>query len=337
MSVSSNIRMVQALRAAACLLVVAYHALIFRPGAVHAWPSGATGVDLFFVISGYVMIVSSRRLIGQPAGWRCFLTRRFQRIVPLYWLLTCVKYGLYYLLPGLTPHTRPTAWNLAASFLFIPAYDRVGSIRPVLPVGWTLNYEMLFYALFAGSLAVRINPLWTTPVLAALTAAGFWQNAAWPAPFSLANGMVLEFAAGMVIGGTSWAVPVRAAPWIITAAGILLLTLPPAGHWRFLEWGMPAAAMLAAALALESSVGPRLPNAVCAIGDASYAIYLVHPFVVPSLARHGEIPAIASIPVSVTAGLLLHWLVDAPLQRRLSEKRRSAPDYGAEGEVVLLG
>ena len=68
MEISSEIRMVQALRAAACLLVVAFHAVIYRPGAVRAWPNGATGVDLFFVISGYVMVVSSRRLIGRPGG-----------------------------------------------------------------------------------------------------------------------------------------------------------------------------------------------------------------------------------------------------------------------------
>ena len=239
------------------------------------------------------------------------------------------------MLPGLTPHTRPTGWNFAASLLFIPTFDQVGSIRPVLPVGWTLNFEMLFYTLFACSLALRINPLWTTPVLAGLAAAGFWQNAAWPAPFSLANGMVLEFAAGMVIGATRWTVPTRVAPWILTAAVILLLALPPAGHWRFLEWGIPAAAILAAALALESNIGPRLPVSVRAVGDASYAIYLAHPFVVPSLACHGAVVAAASIPVSVAAGLVLHWLIDTPLQRRLSEKGRVAPVYGAEGEIVL--
>jgi peptidoglycan/LPS O-acetylase OafA/YrhL len=315
----SEIRVVQVLRAVACLLVVAYHAVIFRPGAVHSWPNGATGVDLFFVISGYVMVVSSRRLAIRPDGWRVFLTRRVRRIVPLYWLLTTIKYALCVAAPSMTPHSRPTAWNFVASLLFIPTHDQFGTVRPVLPVGWTLNYEMLFYGLFAAALAMRVNPLWATPFLAGLAVAGFWQDAAWPAVFSLANGMVLEFAAGMAVASMPWRIPARAASWTLLAGFVLLLAIPPAGHWRFLAWGCPAAAILAASLALESRVGSDVPDWLVAVGDASYAIYLVHPFIVSPLAAYSSGIAAATVPASIVAGLAVHRIIDTKMQRLLKE------------------
>ncbi len=311
--------MVQALRAAACVMVVIYHARLAAGGgaAIRAWPNGAAGVDLFFVVSGYVMVASSRGLRRQPDGWRVFLARRARRIVPLYWLLTAAKLGVTAWAPALTPHTRPTAWNLGASLLFIPARDAAGFIRPVLPVGWSLNFEFFFYALFAAALALRLSPLWLAPVLGAVAAAGFFYTPAWPAPLVLANGMVLEFAAGMALASVPLLLTRRAAVVLLAVALALLLTLPQAGPWRFLVWGLPAAAVLAAALALEGAVGARVPTWVLAVGDASYAIYLVHPFMVPAVAGHGRVAEVASVLVSVVAGLLVHRQVDARMQRWL--------------------
>jgi peptidoglycan/LPS O-acetylase OafA/YrhL len=315
----AEIRMVQALRAAACLLVVVYHARLAAGGAaaIRAWPNGAAGVDLFFVISGYVMVASSGGLGGRPDGWRVFMGRRLRRIVPLYWLLTMLKLGVTEAAPGWTPHTWPTAWNVCASLLFIPARDAAGAIRPVLPVGWSLNFEFFFYALFAGALALRLSPLWLTPVLGAVAAAGFFYAPSWPAPLVLANGMVLEFAAGMVLASMPWRPGRRGAVALLGIGVALLLMLPQAGHWRFLVWGVPAAAVFSGALALEASLGAAVPALVLAVGDASYAIYLVHPFAVPALAAHGRIAAVLAVPVSVAAGMVVHRQVDARLRGAL--------------------
>jgi peptidoglycan/LPS O-acetylase OafA/YrhL len=365
----ADIRAVQALRAAACVMVVIYHAVTCQPGREQSMPNLAAGVDLFFVISGYVMVVSSRRLVGR-GGWRRFLLHRARRIVPLYWLLTLVKLCLATLLPGLTPHTRPGVWNLVASLLFIPARDRLGVVRPILPVGWTLNFEALFYVLFAVALAARVHPLWMSPFLCVLAVAGFWREPGWPAPSMLANGMVLEFAAGMVIGSKECSFLKKRTKKLLFRACIasgprvgpnpgatnksflvlffkkellllypllaLLLILPSAGPWRFLLWGGPAAAILAAALTLEDKLGPRLPRWLLAIGDASYAIYLVHPLIVPGLARHGVLAATVAVPASLVAGVAVHAWLDAPLQRRLAGKRPAVPAYAA-GAGVLSG
>ncbi len=326
---SADIRMIQALRAAACLLVVIDHAATGYFGDAHGWQNLSAGVDLFFVISGYVMVVSAASLALRPDGWRRFAVRRLRRIVPLYWLLTAAKFLSCELRPDLAPHSHPGWWSFIGSAAFIPVRDLSGAVRPVLSVGWTLNFEMLFYALFAAALAIRVHPLWITPALAALALAGFWRDPAWPAPCWLANGMVLEFAAGMALGCVSGALPRRAAIWIMASSAVLLLTLPHAGPWRFLAWGMPAAAILAAAVALEPRAGPHLPAWLLATGDASYAIYLVHPFVVPAFASHGAVAAIAAVPASAMAGMLVHRRVDVPLRRWLRGRGTDPRPYGA--------
>jgi peptidoglycan/LPS O-acetylase OafA/YrhL len=89
--------MIQSLRAVAALMVVLLHctemwALRVQTGSSDAiWQHGAAGVDIFFVISGFIMTVSSRHLVGEPLGWLQFIKNRIVRIVPLYWLLTTLK------------------------------------------------------------------------------------------------------------------------------------------------------------------------------------------------------------------------------------------------------
>lgn len=309
----------QALRAAACLMVVLYHTLqaAYGEACIVAWPNGSAGVDLFFVISGYVMAVSSRRLVARPGGWRTFLAHRARRIVPLYWLLTSAKLVVVLLLPWAAAHTRPTTWNTVASYLFIPARDATGLVRPVLPVGWSLNFEVFFYALFASVLAARRAPTWVVPVLVLAALVGFFRDPGWPAPLFLANGMVLEFAAGLALAGWVPRLPGEVAAGLLAGGFVALLMLPLAGPWRFLVWGLPCGCILVGALGLEKSVGVLLPRWALAVGDASYAIYLVHPFVVPVVA-HRVAGDLASVAMSVGAGVLAHRWLDRPMQRCLA-------------------
>ena len=197
-------RTVQALRGLACALVVAYHAVgcwgegrVPPRGADSIWPNGAAGVDLFFVISGFVMAVSAPGLSGPAGAWR-FIVRRCHRVVPLYWLMTCAKLAVL----ALSGRATYNAWHVVASLLLLPSRDAVGVVRPVLGVGWTLQVEALFYALFALALAVRKPPLRVLlPVLLPLAVAGFFRRDEWPVPLALANGLVLEFVLGV---GVAW-------------------------------------------------------------------------------------------------------------------------------------
>jgi len=330
----ADLKTIQALRAAACLLVVAYHAI------EGSWLNGAAGVDLFFVISGLVMGLSSPPLMD----WRVFAFRRLRRLVPLYWGLTALKLAIGLALPATLAATRPGIWNIAASFLFIPARDGAGMVRPVLGVGWTLQFEMLFYAVFALALAVRRPPIRIVlPLLLPLAIAGFWRQPDWPAPLSLANGLVVEFCLGLLLAG--W-IPAlsrmdRRAAWcLVLSGGTALLALPSCGAWRFLCWGVPAVCVVAGATGLEQSLRHRLPRPLLALGDASFAIYLLHPFLTPVLARiwhrggfGGEAGLIvASLVICGTAGWLLHDQVDRRIQAIL--RRRASAPMPLRGQLV---
>ncbi len=325
----------QALRGVACLMVAAFHAV--EGLGRGQWPNGSGGVDLFFVISGLVMFTSSRRLAVQASGWRTFLARRLARIVPLYWLLTLAKTGITLAAPHLAPATQLTAWNTAASFLFIPARDAAGIVRPVLPVGWTLEFEMLFYLVFAAALALRRNPLAILlPVLLPLGLAGFWRAADWPAIGFLANGLVLELCAGVALAechARGWRPNAAVCTFLLAGGSALLITLPSFHAWRCLAWGVPATCIVAGTVGLEQRLRPHLPALALALGDASYAIYLSHVFVIPAVAavvgRLGPagpwrlaVQVAASLVVCAAAGMAVHAAVDAPIQAWLHRRRQ---------------
>jgi peptidoglycan/LPS O-acetylase OafA/YrhL len=115
----------------------------------HVYPSFtacAAGVDIFFAISGFVIVISSERLLGADGAPLVFLRKRLIRIVPIYWLTTMLALST---LGSIHPAT------VAASFFFVPNVNEYSAtVTPVLSVGWTLNLEMFFYALFALALAV---------------------------------------------------------------------------------------------------------------------------------------------------------------------------------------
>src|SRR5947209_12231521 len=139
---------VQILRAIAALSVAIGHAQAFiaipmdKQGQAFGWnfllPWGA-GVDLFFVISGFIMVYSSEKLFAAPGGGGTFGWRRLTRVVPLYWcamLLLLAK-------SALQQKPLPDAASVVTSFLFIPWVAQGGEIpRPFYELGWTLNYEM---------------------------------------------------------------------------------------------------------------------------------------------------------------------------------------------------
>jgi exopolysaccharide production protein ExoZ len=149
-----KIHFLQALRAIAAWLVVTDHALIdithgelANPITSLAWSLGNVGVCTFFVISGFVMVHISWDSFGRPGAAPKFLHRRIIRIVPLYWLAT-VGALLFH---KVSANDRvPAGWpELLKSLFFIPYHDENIGWAPILRQGWTLNYEMMFYAIFA--------------------------------------------------------------------------------------------------------------------------------------------------------------------------------------------
>jgi peptidoglycan/LPS O-acetylase OafA/YrhL len=196
----------------------------------------------------------------------------------------------------------------------------------LLGVGWTLQFEMLFYAVFAGALALRRPPAGVVlPILGVLTIVGFWRAPEWPAALTLANGLVAEFGFGMILASVApWLARLKPpVGWLLVLIGALfLLAGPSGGAWRFVGWGLPAAAIVAGALVLEVPWHGRLPRVALRLGDASYAIYLVHPFLVPGVVvalGRAPIPivVVASLVICAVAGWLVHRWFDERVQARL--------------------
>ncbi len=286
------------------------------------------GVDIFFVISGFVMAVSLPGLAGRRNKAGVFLWRRFKRIVPLYWAAITFRIAQIEFNPAAL-NTVLTPWRVLSSYLFIPAKNGNGEIFPVVTVGWTLNFEVMFYLLFAGALALRVSPLaFLTPCLTAVALVGMMRPASWPDFTSLASPLVINFLYGMILARLAMRrkLPGTALGALLLGGGFVTLMLmrEPPWPWGFVLWGLPAAAMVTGAVALEDALGPRLPGWLLEAGDASYALYLSHLFILPFLARPMQWVHLSGTPGLVAAGamglaisfpaaVLVHRFVERPL------------------------
>jgi exopolysaccharide production protein ExoZ len=282
---------VQALRAVAALFVVALHAgglltAQFTGPDVPLWANGSAGVDIFFVISGLVMVLATERLADRAHAGLVFLRHRITRIVPLYWLVTTAKIAAVLVLPQLVMRTQLNWVYVLSSYALLPLHDATGEFKPVLPVGWTLTYEMFFYLLVGLALHLRQPILRVAgPVLGVVYLLGVLRQPFWPDAADFANPIVLEFLYGVVIAlalRRGRHLPASVAALSLSCGTVLIMTVPViSGLLRPFVWGLPAAMMVAGAVALEPVLAPRIPRWLLATGDASYAIYLTHGFVVP--------------------------------------------------------
>lgn len=337
---------VQGLRALAALSVafthIAHDAISggadphHRIAAVDAFLPWGAGVDIFFVISGFVIVHASAPLFatGGKAA-RIFMRHRLTRIVPLYWIMTSAFLAMLLLDPATIHGDIGGPAYLAASYLFLPWPRPNGLMEPAFGLGWTLNYEMFFYAVFTPFLLLRRG---LAVPAAALLLAGFvltgrfWhfgnpQLAYWSGP------IILEFCAGMLLAqgfAAGIRLPLALRIGFCLAAIYLLHCFAGDDGQREFAWGIPAVLLVAAAtLAPVPARLGRAQKLLVRLGDASYAMYLVHPFVMRALTilwhkfhAHpplaGPIYVLAGLAVAQSAALILN----AQLERRLSNLLR---------------
>ena len=215
------LRNIQALRAIAVLGVV--HTHLADESIRAGWPRfGGSGVDLFFVISGLIMVITVRERERNPA---LFLKSRLTRIVPIYWLMTLVTITLAALFPAVFKSTRPDIEALLKSLFFIPFSKAGGFPQPVLFVGWSLNYEMYFYICFTAGLLLqklRYGLLLTTAmILTPVITRQFVQSPDLYLAF-YGRPVVMEFIGGMAVAAMMGLFP-KAMPAVVKP--VLLLAL----------------------------------------------------------------------------------------------------------------
>ncbi|NJM49759.1 MAG: acyltransferase [Sphingomonadales bacterium] len=310
---------IQYLRAIAAMMVVMLHS--FSTGTIGfsadiGWLRG--GVDIFFVISGFIMVKSAQGRDDRPVD---FWLRRIIRIVPIYWLATYVAMLFF-------------DWNmeqLLKSFFFISYYNpEAQGYMPILQPGWTVNYEMFFYLLFGFSLLVpdRYRLFLLTFILTALVILGAVFELQGVAGF-YTRPMMLEFCAGMAIAKWQPKLPL----WLIPAAAIAMVMFWYLELPREIRLGIPAVLLVAAAVSAEAYM-PKI-RSLMLLGDASYAVYLFHLI---TLSVVGKMCAVlefgyaqtffACIVASCITGIAIHLGIEKPVTiwlQRMAFRRSPQP------------
>jgi exopolysaccharide production protein ExoZ len=333
---------IQMLRFAAATLVVIAHAVDLagtRLGLGTALAGGtledfgAVGVDLFFVVSGFIIATTTEGRAGAAAAG-AFLRRRFRRVAPIYWLLSLP------ILVGMARGGTLTGEAAVATFLFWP-FSGLEMTFPALGPGWTLCFEILFYLGFGLAIAGGRRAGWGLAA-AAIAAVVAGLAIAAPALRFLGSPMVLEFLIGVAIARGWRRLPPAAGPALVGAAAVgfglwLLFGLgdiegeralndPGVGLARVALWGAPAGLLVLGLVRMERpgrAAGPAR-RALIFMGDASYAVYLTHVLVIRALGRLFESAAVAApgnavvaltVVLSLAAGAVTHVCVEKPLLR----------------------
>ncbi|AXJ05344.1 acyltransferase [Pseudomonas fluorescens] len=311
---------VQALRALAAWAVVCHHFMqIFfdfearGPIGQLFIDKGAVGVDIFFVISGLVIFLSTEGKALPPAR---FLLYRLFRIVPAYWLYTVLMALLVVFARPLLPDQTVDWSHLLLSLLFIPTENPGGyGIYPTLNVGWTLNYEMLFYVLFAWALLFRLQVRLLVVAALLFAVCQTWTGFGWVSEFYRSD-IVYEFLLGIGIGMLYRRGWIGAALWLpilgIGAALLAIYHLPP--EPRMLNWGVPSAVLVMASMALERHVERN--RLLKLLGDCSYSVYLMHVLVLSAggylARRYGLNPylmfAVCALAIVIGSWLSYEWV-----------------------------
>ncbi|MEE9335822.1 MAG: acyltransferase [Granulosicoccaceae bacterium] len=315
----------QYLRAVAALAVVYSHSVIqvdaYRP---HLAEWGSFGVDIFFIISGFIMVY-----ISKPSDTpKDFFNNRIKRVVPLYWFFTLLMAAILLAAPSVFK-TSVFNWQaFATSLFFIPGYSIANSavIWPIVAPGWSLNYEMYFYLLFAISLSIsqayRILFI-ATAITVVFTLSHLIDSSSAIGEF-YKNGIVFEFVLGMLLAQmwkNGYSIPQWAAALCIVGGFVVIfmqLNLP-----RFFEFGVPAFFVVTGCTYLKTGAN----RFFLMLGDSSYALYLSHIFsfgvmrkTLPPMLEDNSHASLLFVLISivfcVAVSIVVHYAVDNWLLRK---------------------
>lgn len=332
---------IQVLRALAAIAVAIAHfefdltRTLGGPVGLPSMRAGDAGVDLFFVISGFVMVYATGPYFARAGGPSTFFVHRLIRIVPIYWFVTII----YIVLAAAVP-VFGKSYSIefaAASFFFVPFARPGGVVQPLVGQGWTLNYEMFFYVIFAFAvIGTRRTAVFAAScALIVIVVAG---KLVAPLPLAFAfwsDPIIIEFVFGMLIAliyVEGVRLPKIVSLGFIIAGPLLILAL-----WSYLSadpglrlvsWGVPAALLVAGSTLGSFSPSGWAWRGLAMIGDASYALYLFHSFPIRAvihLARAGgfDLAAIAwpllmiSVSSAVGLALAIHYAIERPVTKAL--------------------
>nr|WP_320022126.1 acyltransferase [uncultured Draconibacterium sp.] len=308
-----KIESVQMLRGIAALSVIICHLGL---------GSGKFGVDLFFSISGFIMMLVTERSCVD------FLKKRLLRICPIYYSLTIMAIGVAFVAPNLLRSPTSDLSLILRSFLF------VGGENPIVGVGWTLNYEMFFYFVFFLSFTISHNyrHIVASVILGTIVLLGLlvkFENSYF---LFYTNPILLEFSLGMFAYKILFKTKIK--PSIV----YLLLAIVIYGSLffynihaiRLISMGIPT--FIAFVLTVKSLQNYGIPKLLVVIGNISYSLYLTHTFVISTISKilfnqHtvpftfiGVLSGIVITGIAIGIAYILWYFIEEKFTRFLKKK-----------------
>ena len=328
----TNIESIQIMRGVAAILVVLLHISIkgdqYGNGALKGFSIGGAGVDLFFIISGYIMCAST---INRDLNFSQFMFHRIRRIIPLYWLTTTLGLVIFLYKPDII-NTSGGETSIWASYTLFPAGYRFLNSN-----GWTLTFEFLFYIFFG--LAIHKGTYramqMSSVVLGVLVAAGLVYNNYYnPVYVTLTHNLLIEFIYGMgcfyllnkkiIRPNTTLGISLCLLGVLLLVAEVLF-NVPNQMEGRGWLWGIPMLFVFTGFLCLEGFIkgsASLIKRLFIEAGNSSYSLYLFHPFTLSAtalclrrlhMASNPYLFAFALFIVTVMAGYLCYIYVEKPL------------------------
>ena len=341
---NGKLDVIQHLRAVAALMVVIHHArnsmprLVFNP--LEGYPAFARGVDIFFVISGFIMYVAAR-------DEHCvdFARKRIIRVVPLYWGATL---ALVVIATKFHPWSMASSdfLHVAKSLLFIPHYSptQPDEIWPFLIPGWTLNYEMFFYAVFFIGLLIKAPLLITSILIIGLIFLGYFLEPSGAVLRTYTSPIMFEFLFGVWIGylyANNILLGHAKRLLIVGFCGLFCLPLFAEGGVRIAGKISCSAMIVLGAVSLQKNASRN--SLFSLLGDASYSIFLTHMVISLPVAYklwnrtpvHGWWQFVAwislSLLVSAVLGIFFYRYFEKPMLKWLQKKWKSPVRTRSDG------
>ena len=349
---------IQILRGIAASLVVFLHILAsmdtyYHYSIISNYPALAafleSGVDVFFVISGFIMFAVTQNKFGQGYAWT-FIKKRAFRVLPLYWAFTFFYVTLLLLIPSAFNTSSFDLLKLIQSLFFIPHFNNSGDVMPVVSVGWTLNFEMYFYVCFAIALLLSKKVgLFIALIIIVLGLVIQHISGVNHVAFSIiSNSLILEFLMGVLASIIYFKLYSNKAKlsialnrkkihvfgsiillllivyWVVLYKFFISFQLP-----RFILWGLPSVLLLIAFISFE----PLIKNwkGGVFIGDISYSLYLIQVFTLPVVIKIAMLTSFNSLlfiifvgccqyAISIISASWSYKLIEIPTTKYLNSK-----------------
>tara|TARA_Y100000816_G_C26066756_1_gene560679 strand:+ start:213 stop:1208 length:996 start_codon:yes stop_codon:yes gene_type:complete len=318
---------IQILRFIAASLVVLNHSL----GELSYKPFGAIGVDIFFVISGFIMSYITEK------NSKYFLLRRFFRIVPMYWLFTILLVFITIVTPDLLRSSRFDLSHALYSLFFIPYWTDTTAFSPILKLGWTLNFEMFFYFIFFFSMKINKKYREMISSFFLIFIYFFLTNLNLDKTLFLsfyADTIIFEFIFGMFLAvayrrySTIFSSFNKSSSALIFLFSLTLLYSTSFftifDDYRFIAWGIPSLLCVLSFLICEKYIlDTNLKKFAVIGGDISYPLYLIHIYLIAFLNRvifKESLDIISLFIISLIISCLLSYFVLIFFDNRIRSK-----------------